>query len=278
MTVGIAEIDSDHKTLIRLTNDLHRAIGDDEEYAIVGSVLRALEEYARHHFNREELVLAAVQYPQLPGHAEAHGRLSRQVQALRERYDGDRVTVRAKECLILLNKWLIDHICTTDMDYRGWVVGQAGLDAARDSLSLGGRSGAGLDWKALRLLLVDDSRNFCEVFRTILEGVGVRSIATAHDLATAQAALAGCTFDVVVCDWHVGREDGLDLVVWLRGHAQLATLPILMLSGRERAVNADIALAAGADDFMEKPISARGLLICLARLLARKERDACPAD
>jgi len=32
-----------------------------------------------------------------------------------------------------------------------------------------------------------------------------------------------------------------------------------------------VALNAGADEFMEKPISARGLLLCLARLMRKGE-------
>ncbi|MDA8232230.1 MAG: bacteriohemerythrin [Magnetospirillum sp.] len=275
MSAGIPEIDADHKTLIGLVNALHRSIGDEEEYATLGSVLKALQEYTEYHFAREERVMGAARYPSLIAHSLAHRRHEQQVRDLRQRYEDDRQAVRAKECLDFLHKWLIEHICSTDMDYRPWVIGHAGAVSAAESISITGPRpvAATLDWRALRLLVVDDNRNFSEVMRTILEGVGVRDIAVAHDLSTAKLAVEGKDFDIVIIDWHVGAESGLDLVAWLRRHPLLKDLPILMLSGHERIGSREMVLAAGADEFMEKPISARGLLLCLARLLTRREQS-----
>ena len=275
MSVGVPEIDADHKTLVGLINNLYHSIGDDEEYATLGSVLKALEDYAGHHFAREERMMEAARYPAIASHVMAHQRLTRQVLELKDRYDVDRTAVRAKDCLTFLNKWLVDHICTTDMDYRGWLVGHAGAASAGGALSITGprQGAAGIDWQRLRPLVVDDNVNFCEVMGTILQGVGVECVRTAHDIAVAKAALQAGGIDAVIADWHVGADNGLDLVSWIRSQDGLSRLPVLMLSGHERLANRDIALAAGADEFMEKPISARGLLICLSRLVTRKQRD-----
>lgn len=274
MSVGVPVLDADHKTLIGLINNLHRSIGDEEEYATLGSVLQALEEYAEHHFAREERVMEACRYPSLSAHSAMHRRLAAQVRELKAAYDADRSSVRARQCLDFLHKWLIEHICSTDMDYRGWVIGHAEAESAAQSVAMTGARGAvSLDWKSLKVLVVDDNQNFCQVMRTILEGVGVADIRVAADLAAAQAALLGKAVDLVVTDWHVGKESGLDLVAWLRRQPPLADLPVLMLSGHEQVSNRDVALNAGADEFMEKPISARGLLLCLAKLM-RKGREA----
>jgi hemerythrin-like metal-binding protein len=271
MSVGVPALDADHKTLVGLINNLHRSIGDEEEYATLGSVLKALEEYAVHHFAREERVMAACRYPSLDAQSRMHRRLTQQVRDLKAAYDADRTAVRAKECLDFLHKWLIEHICSTDMDYRSWVVGHPDIAKAAGAGVLSDpRSGKGnLDWKSLKVLVVDDNQNFCQVMRTILEGVGVRDIRVASDLEGARAALLGKSVDVLVTDWHVGPENGLDLVRWLRQQPELEKLPVLMLSGHERVSNREVALSAGADDFMEKPISARGLLICMARLMRK---------
>lgn len=274
MSVGVPVLDADHKTLIGLINNLHRSVGDDEEYATLGSVLKALEDYANHHFAREERVMEACRYPSVATHGRMHSRLAAQVTALKVSYDADRTTVRAKECLDFLNKWLIEHICSTDMDYRSWVVGHADAAAAAESVTLTGPrpDAVSLNWKSLRVLVVDDNQNFCHVMRTILEGVGVSDIRISPDVAGAKAAMQGTGLDVVVSDWHVGKDSGLDLVAWIRRQPELANLPVLMLSGHERVASRDVALNAGADEFMEKPISARGLLICLAKLM-RKRRE-----
>lgn len=271
MSVGVPILDADHKTLVGLVNNLHRSIGDREEYATLGSVLKALEDYADHHFTREERVMEVCRYPALEAHRATHRRLALHVRGLKRSYDVDRTAVRAKDCLDFLHKWLIEHICSTDMDYRTWVVGHAEALSAAEAVAITGtrRGAASLDWKTLRVLVVDDNHNFSQVMRTILEGVGVADIHHAADLSAARAALTGTALDVVVTDWHVGAESGLDLIAWLRCQPELVHLPVLMLSGHERNTNRDVALNAGADEFMEKPISARGLLICLARLLRK---------
>lgn len=270
MAVGVHTLDADHKTLIGLINSLQRSIGDDEEYATVGSVLRALEEYVAHHFAREERVLELCRYPNMDSHRAMHRRLTDQVGALKAAYEADPDSLRARRVLDFLNKWLIEHICSSDMDYRPWVVGHdLRVEDGEPLVRRGG--GTTLDWKGLRVLVVDDNQNFCEVLRTILEGVGVGEIRVVCDVETARAALLGKAVDVLVTDWHVGTESGLDLVSWVRGRSEFLHLPVLILSGHERIASRDVALNAGADEFMEKPISARGLLLCLARLMRKGE-------
>ncbi|MBI2236896.1 MAG: bacteriohemerythrin [Magnetospirillum sp.] len=269
MSVGVPALDDDHKTLVKLLNVLHRSIGDPEEYGTLGTVLEALVDYARHHFVREERMMQDCNYPQLDAHRQIHDSIAAKVVEYRRRYDEDQTSVRARECLDFLHNWLIEHICTNDMDYRPWLIGQAIAVSNAERVGLGapelGRPA--FDWRSLRILVVDDNQNFCQVLRAILEGVGVADIAVANDVATAQAALEGRGVDAVVTDWHVGQDNGLDLVRWIRTQPRLSRLPVVMLSGHE--TSRDLALAGGADQFMEKPISARGLLICLGRLLHR---------
>lgn len=272
MSVGVPLLDSDHKTLIGLINHLQRSIGDDEEHASVGSVLQALEEYAAHHFAREEAMMDVCRYPLLPRHHGTHAEFTRKVRDLKDRYDQDQTGVRARECLAFLNSWLIDHICTTDMNYRSWVIGHPGAEAAAQRVTLTGatKKGGEVDWAQLRVLLVDDNVNFLEILRTILLSVGVTQISAAHDLAAAKAVISHEPLDLLLCDWHVGEESGLELVRWVRrGPPDQARLPVVVLSGHERMANRDLALLAGADDFMEKPISARNLLLGVARLARR---------
>ncbi|EME71768.1 hemerythrin [Paramagnetospirillum caucaseum] len=273
MSVGVPLLDSDHKTLIGLINNLHRSIGDEEEYSAVGSVLQALEEYAAHHFAREEKMMEACRYPLLTQHHATHASFADKVTALKARYNEDKSGVRARECLAFLNSWLIDHICTTDMNYRSWVIGHPGAEAAAQRVTMtggGGPKAVQVDWARLRVLLVDDNVNFSEILRTILLSVGVVNVTAVHDLDSAKAVIGHDPLDILLSDWHVGQESGLDLVKWLRrGPPDQARLPVLILSGHERMANRDLALLAGADEFMEKPISARNLLLGMARLVGK---------
>lgn len=275
MSVGVPMLDADHKTLIGLINHLHRSLGDSEEYAAVGSVLRSLEDYAANHFTREERMMEACRCPQVNQHQQTHRGFVERVGQLRQRYDDDHASVRARDCLAFLNTWLINHICTSDMGYRAWLIGHSGAQAAGEDVAMAGsrRDGSALDWRRLRVLVVDDNLNFCEILGTILQGVGITSLTVVHDVAAAKVVLADTDLDLLICDWHIGAGSGLDLVKWLRREDGLAELPVLMLSGHERMVNRDAALLSGADEFMEKPVSARGLLVCLARLAAGRRRS-----
>ncbi|RAU22736.1 hemerythrin [Paramagnetospirillum kuznetsovii] len=270
MSVGVPMLDADHKTLIGLINLLQRSIGDREEYVAVYSVLGSLQDYAAQHFAREEGMMRASRCPQLDLHQRTHAGFSQQVADLKERYEENRTSVRARECLRFLNDWLVNHICTTDMNYRAWVVGNEGAKAAGDKVTRASE-GRTRELRSLSILVVDDNVNFSEVLVTILGSAGIDRIAVTHDIATAKSALVGRPVDLLISDWHVGAESGLDLVKWVRqGPPELAAMPILMLSGHERLVNRDLALLAGADEFMEKPVTARGLLICLSRLAVKR--------
>lgn len=272
MSVGVPVLDEDHKTLVGLINLLQHSIGDREEYVAVYSVLGALEEYCEHHFIREEKMMEASRCPQLDQHQRTHEGFAETVRTMKLRYEQDQTSVRARDCLTFLNNWLVNHICTTDMNYRAWLIGHAGAQAVGETMSISGQrpDGGPVDWRTLRVLMVDDNLNFCEILQAILKSVGISSVAVAHNLADGKVALMGQQIDLLISDWHVGPESGLDLVKWLRQcPPPLGGLPVLMLSGHERMINRDLALLAGADEFMEKPISARSLLICLSRLAAK---------
>ncbi|CAA7617563.1 bacteriohemerythrin [Magnetospirillum sp. SS-4] len=272
MSVGVPVLDDDHKTLVGFINLLQHSIGDPEEYVAVYSVLGALEDYCLHHFLREEKMMEAGRCPQLDQHHRTHEGFAETVRALKARYEEDQSSVRARDCLTFLNDWLVNHICTTDMNYRAWLVGHAGAKAVGETMSLADQrlDSGPTDWRRLRILVVDDNPNFCGILTAILNGVGVSSITVSHDLAAGKMALIGQPLDLLISDWHVGTESGLDLVKWLRQcPPPLCGLPVLMLSGHERMINRDLALLAGADEFMEKPVAARSLLICLSRLAAK---------
>ncbi|CCG39999.1 Conserved hypothetical protein (OR conserved hypothetical protein); putative two-component response transcriptional regulator (CheY-like family); Hemerythrin-like protein [Magnetospirillum molischianum DSM 120] len=278
MSVGVPILDADHRILIGLINHLQRSIGDAEEYAAVGSVLRALEEYASSHFDREERMMRACRFPLLDQHRQTHVGFVEQVERLQRRYEADQTSVRARDCLTFLNRWLIDHICTSDMGYRTSLVGHREALDAGGVRPLGGDSlssdeDSSVDWRRLRVLVVDDNLNFREILSTILWAVGIGGVTIVAGIDEARAALNAGGFGLVISDWHIGDESGLDLVRWIRTSGGVSSaLPVLMLSAYEGPERRDVALAAGADDFMRKPIAAGTLLECIAQLILQSRR------
>lgn len=134
--VGNAMLDSDHRILINLLNQLHDAAETGQSREVVGTVVNVLAEYTEHHFRREEGLLAAAGYPRLEEHRAAHRELEDKVRALRDRWLGGDRSALDEEVLLMLKKWLTDHILGADKSYQPWIEGIA------DNGGSAGRSGA----------------------------------------------------------------------------------------------------------------------------------------
>lgn len=123
--VGNAMLDSDHRILINLLNQLHDATETGQSRDVVGSVINVLAEYTEHHFRREEGLMAAAGYPGLAAHQAAHHMLEEKVRAIRDRWNGGDRSVLDEEVLAFLKKWLTEHILGADKSYQPWIEGIA---------------------------------------------------------------------------------------------------------------------------------------------------------
>jgi CheY-like chemotaxis protein len=101
-------------------------------------------------------------------------------------------------------------------------------------------------------------------------------IAVANGQEALNTALAQ-TPDLILTDVMMPELDGFQLLAELRAHERTKILPVIMLSARAGEESRVEGLAAGADDYLVKPFTARELLarvdahLSLARM--RKEAD-----
>ncbi|HLO77753.1 MAG TPA: bacteriohemerythrin [Magnetospirillum sp.] len=135
--VGNAMLDSDHRILINLLNQLHDATETGQSHAVVGTVINVLVEYAEHHFRREEGLMAAAGYPDLAAHRQCHRQLEAQVRAIRDRWSSGERGALDDEVMGMLKKWLTDHILGADKSYRPWIEGVADGEAAGPAMPVG---------------------------------------------------------------------------------------------------------------------------------------------
>lgn len=123
--VGNAMLDSDHRILINLLNQLHDATETGQSREVVGTVVNVLLEYTEHHFRREEALLTQAGYPEQIAHEAKHRELEAHVRAIRDQWAGGDRKALGEEVLEFLKKWLTDHILGADKSYRPWVEGIA---------------------------------------------------------------------------------------------------------------------------------------------------------
>lgn len=119
--VGNALLDSDHRILIDLLDQLHDAMETGQSRAVIGSVISVLAEYVEHHFRREEALMAEVGFPDLDSHRAQHRDLERQVLEVRDRYRAGEKGALGQEVVDLLKNWLTDHILVADNSYKPWM-------------------------------------------------------------------------------------------------------------------------------------------------------------
>jgi len=122
------------------------------------------------------------------------------------------------------------------------------------------------------VLLVNDAFDEREMYARTLRAVGYRAIKAENSNAACQIAITHQP-DVVVTDVRVaGSVSGLELTRRLRNNVRTAAVRIIVLTAVSRPQDADSALKAGADTFLEKPVPASLLKAAIARLLPRSER------
>ncbi|MFL9912986.1 CheR family methyltransferase [Paraburkholderia sp. RL17-337-BIB-A] len=118
--------------------------------------------------------------------------------------------------------------------------------------------------KDLRVLLVDDSADALDAFRTLLEMEGAKVRAELSGKA-ALAAAAEARFDLILSDIGMPGMSGYELIAELRKLSQTAATPAIALTGFGREKDVAEALQAGFDAHVGKPVSLASLLAAIGQ-------------
>lgn len=127
-----------------------------------------------------------------------------------------------------------------------------------DKLASGGRlsrlqqdSGAGAKKRRKRVLIVDDSLTVRELERKLLEQRGYE-IDIAVDGMDGWNAVRVGHFDLLITDIDMPRMDGIELVALIRKDPNLKSLPVMVVSYKDREEDRRRGLEAGADYYLSK--------------------------
>ena len=128
-----------------------------------------------------------------------------------------------------------------------------------------------------RILVADDNADMREYLRDLL--APHYAVETVADGEEALAAVARHRPDLVLSDVMMPRIDGFALLKALRADESLRSIPLILLSARAGEESRIEGLAAGADDYLAKPFSARELTARISAHLelARVRREATAA-
>src|SRR3954468_7245651 len=123
--------------------------------------------------------------------------------------------------------------------------------------------------KKPRILIVEDESSIAELIAVNLRHNGFEPI-WSEDGAAAQREIDAFLPDLILLDWMLPRQSGLQLARQWRKDARTKAIPILMLTARGDEPDKVAGLDAGADDYITKPFSTQELLARIRAVLRRR--------
>jgi two-component system sensor histidine kinase and response regulator WspE len=105
--------------------------------------------------------------------------------------------------------------------------------------------------KAKRILVVDDSLTVREMERKLLQGRGYQ-VDIAIDGIDGWNVVRSGEYDLVITDVDMPRLDGIELVALIKKDIHLHTLPVMIVSYKDRPEDRARGMSAGADYYLTK--------------------------
>ena len=120
------------------------------------------------------------------------------------------------------------------------------------------------------ILVVEDDAKLRSLFCTVLTNNGYLALPAESD-EKALSLLDSEYVDLIISDIMMSGMDGYELIDHLRTSG--FTMPILIITAKERFEDKQRGFQAGTDDYMVKPIDVNEMILRVGALLKRANRD-----
>ena len=128
--------------------------------------------------------------------------------------------------------------------------------------------------QAAKILVVDDEESIVKTLRFNLEQQGF-AVSTAADGPSALSRARDEKPDLIVLDLMLPGLDGIEVCRELR---KTSSVPVLMLTAKDREIDKVVGLEIGADDYMTKPFSVHELAARIKAHLRRAKTSNGPVE
>ena len=123
----------------------------------------------------------------------------------------------------------------------------------------------------MKILIVDDFSTMRRIIKNLLRDLGFTNTSEADDGITALPMLQKGGYDFLVTDWNMPGMQGIDLLKAVRADAELASLPVLMVTAESKKDQIVEAAQAGVNGYVVKPFTAQTLKEKIDKIFERIE-------
>lgn len=118
-SIGIVEIDEQHKKMLSIINKLYSLLKEknNDNPEEMAAIIQEMVDYAVYHFQTEEKYFALFNYEKSGEHIEIHNQYRTKIEDWHKRYSETRDSAVFFEISTYLHDWWIWHINNTDRDY-----------------------------------------------------------------------------------------------------------------------------------------------------------------
>lgn len=117
MSVGIPEIDEEHKHFIGLVNRFNESVANRMELTAVVKVIGEILDFVDYHFPNEETLFKKFAYPEADDHAQKHAQLKTLLGQINEHAKGERTDYLWIEAGLKIKDEIVNHLLNEDMKY-----------------------------------------------------------------------------------------------------------------------------------------------------------------
>ena len=115
-SVGVEEIDNQHKRMFAVINELLDAIEANSTGEHLGEIIESLVKYKMFHFKTEEDYFEKFNYEGKEEHETRHREFNERLTAIKTKYPEYNIDF-AFELVDFLEDWLINHLMVMDQKY-----------------------------------------------------------------------------------------------------------------------------------------------------------------
>jgi len=121
----IEHIDTQHKKLVDLINDLYHAclVGQSSADTVFKEAMSRMVEYVHFHFTEEQELLKRINYPEYHDHKNQHDSLIKDILEAAKEFDEGKKFV-PNHFVRTLKDWVLSHIAVYDKNYALFIAGQ----------------------------------------------------------------------------------------------------------------------------------------------------------